>query len=322
MVKSIYITGGSGFVGTHLHNFLNDCFGVASINNIDLRSDNTISNVLCDIRHPITVDSFPLPVDCIINLAAVHKSPGHPSHEYFETNILGARSVCDFAEKVGCKKIVFTSSIAVYGPGEDEKTEESLPMPNIPYGISKVIAEHIHREWQMRGEGRSLSIIRPAVIFGKGEGGNFTRIANALRKGIFVYPGRKDTIKSCVYVKDVCRLIMREMESCEPLSTYNCCYPQKITIEQICKAFNQELGYKLPKAVIPQSVLNTAGAMLKIIDTPYIRSMGLDPQRIAKLVNSTNISSKKLVDSGFEFKYDLNAALKDWANDCGGIILN
>ena len=53
-----------------------------------------------------------------------------------------------------------------------------------------------------------LSAAAPAaVIFGKGEKGNLTRIARTLKKGLFVYPGRKDTIKACVYVKDVCRLI-------------------------------------------------------------------------------------------------------------------
>jgi hypothetical protein len=46
--------------------------------------------------------------------------------------------------------------------------------------------------------------------------------------------------------------------------------------------------------------------------------MGLVPERIVKLVRSTNISSKKLVDSGFTFEFPLNLALRDWAKDCGG----
>jgi len=55
-----------------------------------------------------------------------------------------------------------------------------------------------------------------------------------------------------------------------------------------------------------------------MVNTPLIRSLGLDPERIIKLVRSTNISSQKLVESGFEFQYDLVTAIKDWANDCGG----
>jgi hypothetical protein len=43
--------------------------------------------------------------------------------------------------------------------------------------------------------------LQAAVIFGAGEGGNFTRLAKLLQKVFFVYPGRKDTIKACFYVK-------------------------------------------------------------------------------------------------------------------------
>ena len=59
---------------------------------------------------------------------------------YFETNIRGAENVTAFAEKYGIRKILFTSSIAPYGASEDLKTEETLPTPNTPYGISKLVA--------------------------------------------------------------------------------------------------------------------------------------------------------------------------------------
>ena len=91
---------------------------------------------------------------------------------YFETNIRGAENVCAFAEKFGIKKIVFTSSIAPYGAAEDLKTEETLPTPNTPYGISKLVAEKIHTIWQAKQPNeRQLTIVRPGVVFGKGENG-------------------------------------------------------------------------------------------------------------------------------------------------------
>ncbi len=108
--------------------------------------------------------------DVIFNFAAVHRTPGHPDQAYFETNIRGAENVCAFAEKFGIKKIVFTSSIAPYGAAEDLKTEETLPTPNTPYGISKLVAEKIHTIWQAKKSNeRQLTIVRPGVVFGKGE---------------------------------------------------------------------------------------------------------------------------------------------------------
>ena len=85
--------------------------------------------------------------DVIFNFAAVHRTPGHEDHEYFETNICGAKNVVAFAEKWNIKKIVFTSSIAPYGAAEELKKETTLPTPNTAYGISKLVAEKIHEKW-------------------------------------------------------------------------------------------------------------------------------------------------------------------------------
>ena len=68
--------------------------------------------------------------DVIFNFAAVHRTPGHEDHEYFETNIRGAENVVAFAEKWNIKKVVFTSSIAPYGAAEELKKETTLPTPN------------------------------------------------------------------------------------------------------------------------------------------------------------------------------------------------
>jgi nucleoside-diphosphate-sugar epimerase len=321
-LNRIIIFGGSGFVGSYLTKYFLKNNIAKIILKVDISAPERIVNgvdfIKVDIRNPIDPKIINDDFDAIINLAAVHKSPGHPRQEYFETNILGAKNICVLAEQKGISRIVFTSSISVYGPDEAEKTEDSLTMPSIPYGISKLAAEYIHREWQLKAPERKLAIIRPAVIFGKGEKGNFTRIASALKKGIFVYPGRKDTIKACVYVKDVCRLIMQLMTTDQDYCCYNLCYPEKTTIEDVCKAFHKALGFKLPRLKLPECIINAGASILKNVNTPFVRGLGLDPARIAKLVNSTNISSKKLMDSGFVFNYDLVSAIKDWANDCGG----
>ena len=97
--------------------------------------------------------------DVIFNFAAVHRTPGHEDHEYFETNIRGAENVVAFAEKWNIKKIVFTSSIAPYGAAEELKKETTLPTPNTAYGISKLVAEKIHEKWQNGGSVPQISQI-------------------------------------------------------------------------------------------------------------------------------------------------------------------
>lgn len=328
-MKSVVIFGGSGFVGTHISKMIEEdgTFDKVYLADIkepgwhcpqEIKLGSKSSFIQCDVTKEIDKNLFDENVDCIINLAAVHTSPGHEPHEYFEANILGAENITRFAEEIGVKKIIFTSSIAVYGPGEDKKDESAVPMPNIPYGSSKIVAEYIHQRWFEKEKGRLLLILRPAVIFGQYEGGNFCRIANALEKGIFSYPGRKDTIKSCLYVKDICRMILDYSQKENGTYLFNFCYNEEITIERIVKSFKKVLGYKAPEFVVPLWFVNFVAGVLRIFKFPFVIKMGLVPDRIIKLVKSTNISSKKLADSGFKSSYTLDEALADWSKDCGG----
>ncbi len=92
-------------------------------------------------------------------------------------------------------------------------SSSTLPTPNTVYGISKLVAEKIHEKWQ-NGDAthRQFTIVRPGVVFGKGENGNFTRLYWAIHGHKFAYPGRKDTIKACIYVKELVRFMLYRLE--------------------------------------------------------------------------------------------------------------
>jgi nucleoside-diphosphate-sugar epimerase len=302
------IFGSSGFIGYHFKQFL--------------KPDKCISYDLSpvpgdeflDIRNHIFVEKDFNPSYTIINLAAIHRIPGHQDHEYFETNIRGAENVCAFAEEKGINNIIFASSIAPYGAGEDLKTENTLPTPNTPYGISKLLAEHIQKEWAARDPKRKLLIIRPGVVFAKGENGNFTRLYQAINKRRFFYPGRKDTTKACIYVKDLVQLSFQIFNSLDSgTSLYNFTYEPAPTIEEIVETMCEVIGKKSPKFVINGNLLKSTAAMLAPLG---FNKMGIHPDRVQKLMLSTNISGKKILDDGYSFQYTLKDALEDWYNDC------
>lgn len=325
------IIGGTGFVGTHLTNLLNSVHPETNVWNLDIVKPGTPNPVVkdykpavkegemlgstwveCDIRKPIGELPFtPTPEDVIFNFAAVHRTPGHEDVEYFETNIHGAENVCAFAEKYGIKTIVFTSSIAPYGAAEELKTEETLPTPNTAYGISKLVAEKIHLAWQAGGE-RRLLIVRPGVVFGKGENGNFSRLYWGIRDHSFAYPGRKDTIKACVYVKELVRFILWDVEERQtPFDIFNCTFEPAYTIEQIVKAMKKVTGLTQSVPYIPNSVVKPLALGAKLFGSP----MGICPARVKKLQISTNICGKKMKESGYQFKWTFEEALEDWFKD-------
>lgn len=326
------ITGGTGFIGTHLTNLILAEHPDAKVWNLDIVKPGTPNPVVknykpavregeklgsayveCDIRKPICDLPFtPTSEDVIFNFAAVHRTPGHEDREYFETNIRGAENVCAFAEKYGIKNMVFTSSIAPYGASEQLKEEDTLPTPNTAYGISKLVAEKIHIAWQKGGADRKLTIVRPGVVFGRGENGNFSRLYWGIRKHTFAYPGRKDTIKACVYVKELVRFILWNVEERKtPFDIFNCTFEPAYTIEQIVNAMKKVTGLTQFVPYIPNSIIMPIAACAKMVGSP----MGICPARVKKLQISTNICGKKMASSGYQFKWSFDEALKDWYED-------
>ena len=282
------------------------------------------------IRKPIENLPFtPTEDDVIFNFAAVHRTPGHEDHEYFETNIRGAENVVAFAEKWNIKKIVFTSSIAPYGAAEELKKETTLPTPNTAYGISKLVAEKIHEKWQ-NGDAthRQLTIVRPGVVFGKGENGNFTRLYWTIRGHKFAYPGRMDTIKACIYVKELVRFMLWKVEEgvntnnsnntdranvkfAKGVEIYNCCFEPAYTIQHIVEAMKKVTGLTQFVPDIPNWVIMPMARAAMLLGSP----MGICPARVKKLQISTNICGEKLKNCGYQFKWSFEEALADWFED-------
>jgi nucleoside-diphosphate-sugar epimerase len=258
--------------------------------------------------------------DVIFNLAAVHRTPGHKDIEYFETNIRGAENVTAYATRHGVPRILFTSSIAVYSSGEDMKTEASLPAPSSAYGASKLAAEKIHEIWRAGGGNRRLVTLRPGVVFGKGERGNFSRMSKGIKGRYFFYAGRKDTIKACVYVKDLARFMkLKIIDSAAPgFELFNCSYFPAPTVEAICEEMKAAMGLKRKTLMMPSWLLK--GAAVAAVPLGG-KNLGLHPARVRKLMVSTNISGKRMAESGRKFGYTLREALEDWQKDCGGAVM-
>jgi nucleoside-diphosphate-sugar epimerase len=327
------IFGGSGFIASHLISLVKrECltdgdriialdtvmpgeegFASAVVERID-----KVEYIRCDVRLPVKIDGLePTPGDIVFNLAAVHRTPGHRDIEYFETNILGAENVTSFASHHGIPRILFTSSISVYGAGEELKGEGSLTAPGSAYGASKLAAEKIHGIWQAGNEGRRLVILRPGVVFGKGERGNFSRMHKGIKGRYFFYAGRKDTVKACVYVKDLVGFMKRSIiDSGTPgAELFNCSYFPAPTVEDICEEAKRASGLKGKTFVVPGWMLMLAASAAAPIGG---KRLGLHPDRVRKLMVSTNVSGEKMAKSGYQFGYTLGEALADWNSDCGG----
>lgn len=299
------IFGGSGFIGTHLAEELQSQNFDVIVADLVPPERKALKFITCDVREKINLNLDSKP-EIIFNLAAVHRTPGHKPSEYYETNVKGAKNVTRWATEQSIDKIVFTSSISVYGPNENLLDESATPAPISDYGKSKLRAEEIYNQWQSSEDvpSRSLVICRPAVVFGRGERGNFTRLAKALKGHYFFFPGGRETRKASGYVKDATRSLIFFAEKDIRKIVYNFSFPTSYTIGEICDAFCIISNYAKPMSIPVAQV----GKALSKVGGP-LGSLG---QRLLKLVFATNIAPTKLQEFGFTWKYDLRSALHDW----------
>ena len=334
-MKVAVIFGGTGFIGVFFSRYLIDSKGFEKVYLYDneplkikassfrkkmMLSLDSVVEILGDVRQ--SIDWFPSErITLIANFAAVHREPGHIGSEYYETNLLGAENVCSWAEKVNCQKIIFSSSIAPYGPSEDERSESSLPVPSTAYGGSKLAAEKIHQIWQAKDfDNHQLVIVRPGVVFGPGEGGNVSRLIKAVRNRYFFYTGNQKTRKAGVYVKELCHamcwVLDSEKSKIDKVTLFNMTMNPGPSIEEYVETIAKVVGIKTRVPKVPVSLLLVASYIIDL----FARPLGIDhpfsPVRIKKLTRSNNILPTYLCDNGYKYRYTLEEALIDWKNDC------
>jgi len=149
--------------------------------------------------------------------------------------------------------------------------------------------------------------VRPGTVFGPGEGGNFTRLAWALKRRRFLYPGRRDTIKACGFVGDLVESMLFMRAHAAPTVTYNFSYAPPPTIEEVCAAFAEVGELPRPLGTVPLPLILAAGRLLHKAGVESFR-----PERVQKLNRSTNIHARVLSDSGFDYPTTLRTGLAAW----------
>ncbi|WP_454718804.1 NAD-dependent epimerase/dehydratase family protein [Caulobacter segnis] len=317
-MANVIVFGASGFIGTRLVRRLAER-GV-NIVAVDILPPREILSGVRYISHDVRQaipEGLGLEDSVVYNFAAVHRTPGHPAHEYYDTNIFGALNVTQFADTIGAKKLVFTSSISVYGPREDVVDESTPPAPTSDYGRSKLMAESIHRKWADAAADRRLVIVRPGVVFGPGEKGNYSNLAGALKRGLFAYPGRKDTIKSGGYVDELLNALDYALSRQLAEVTFNFAYPSESTTEDIVKTFGRVSSVRTKYPVLPIAPLLAVAWGFEVLTRLGFKTP-IHRERIWKLVRSTRIAPNWLVANGYVFSTDMESALKSWCVETAG----
>ena len=179
----------------------------------------------------------------VINLAAVHRDDVQNKDDYKQTNVNGAKNVISVCNENKIDKIIFTSTVAVYGLVGFSASEEDKVNPFNEYGRTKFEAEEQLRSWQSR-EDNSLIIIRPTVIFGEGNRGNVYNLLNQIALGKFLMVGAGENKKSMAYIGNIVAFLEACILSEQKYALYNYVDTPDLTMNHLVHLVRKRLKAK------------------------------------------------------------------------------
>ena len=240
----IHVIGGSGFIGTRLVHRLKhkEKFTVQITDKSPSKAHPDLVT-LGDVRSLNQLRASIPSESVIVNLAAEHRDDVRPLSLYDEVNIEGAKNVCTVAREKHVRKIIFTSTVAVYGFAPIGTDESGKIAPFNEYGRTKYEAEQIFKAWQAEApKERTLVIIRPTVVFGEQNRGNVYNLLRQIASGKFVMVGHGENRKSMAYVENVAAFIDYAISFKPGVHSYNFIDKPDFTMNSLVVNVNSMFG--------------------------------------------------------------------------------
>lgn len=254
----ILVTGGAGFIGSHLVKALdNEGHEVFVIDNLSSgKRENLPSHiplVVADVQNICSVEGLPETVDAVFHLAAqmdVRHSVADPVNDA-EINVLGTVDVLQYAVKAGAKRFVFSSSGgAIYGPANEIPTPETHPVASSsPYGIAKYSAEQYVQLFARLHDLHPV-ILRYANVYGPGQAGSRESgvIAIFCQRALLGEPivifGDGEQTRDFVYVDDVVQANLLALTTTES-DSFNIATSTETTINELAKILQSSVSHPL-----------------------------------------------------------------------------
>ena len=225
--RKVLVTGGAGFIGSHLVEALVELgYLVCVVDNFStgnsVRVHPSAELIDADIRKPESLEAAFRDVDCVFHVAALPRVPLSIENplETHMVNVVGTINVLQAARRCGVRRVVFSGSSSVYGEQARMPLEESMsPNPLSPYALQKLAAEQYTRLFH-RLYGMQTLTLRYFNVFGPRmatEGAYLTVISNFLQARRAGRPlaidGDGEQTRDFTHVRDVVRANLLAMNS-------------------------------------------------------------------------------------------------------------
>lgn len=308
---NVSIVGGSGFVGTRLIHLLKEDSRY-TLKNIDLQSSHFFGDItsIGDVRQQEQMDQLLAGSDVVVLLAAQHRDDVSPVSLYYDTNVEGMRVTLQAMERNGIHRLVFFSSVAVYGLNKQNPDESHPRDPFNHYGKSKLQAEQVLEKWQQTHPSWNINIIRPTVIFGERNRGNVYNLLKQIASGRFLMVGKGTNYKSMAYVGNVVaftKFMIEERTS--GYHVFNYVDTPDMNMNDLVSHVGQVLGHRAPSFHIPYFLGMLGGYCFDVFAKLLQRKLAISSVRVKKFCATTQIDANRAKASGFQPPYTLAEGL-------------
>ncbi len=308
----IAMIGASGFVGTRLLGLLSEYPQQYDCRNIDLLPSHFFNEIttIGDVRSQEQMDRGLQGADVVILLAAQHRDDISPVSLYYDTNVGGMEVTLKAMEKNGCKRIIFFSSVAVYGLDKPNPAEDYPADPFNHYGKSKWQAEQVLQRWHESHPEWNIDIVRPTVIFGERNRGNVYNLLRQISSGKFLMVGKGENKKSMAYVGNIVAFVKYLIDNVtEGYNVFNYIDKPDNNMNQLVSHVSKVLGKHIPATHFPYWLGMMGGYCFDLLARIMGRKLTVSSVRVKKFCATTEFDATKAHSSGFTAPYTLDEGL-------------
>ena len=259
----------------------------------------------------------------IIHLAAARADWGISDEEFDRDNIQATAKVVQLARASRVKKLIFVSSISVFGQGRGTiLREENQPNPINVYGRTKLAAEGLVRSCSDKVD---VVIVRPTVIYGpsnpentgfyRATDNNIFRMVDAIQRNRFAIPGERSVIKSICYVENIAAFLAFLAQEQTKEKEFLFADEEQLPIWEIANLIKTRLGIKRNILTIPQWVLLPIARIFDLVGSVLKVNLPINSSRVKTVNMSTGMEMSRAQEAGFVHPYTSKIGLQktvDW----------
>ena len=311
---NIFITGSNGFVGSRLMYYLEEkghqVWGID--NSTECNINPHPKTKIGDIRKIDDLHKFDyIKFDVMIHCAADKHDFGISKESYFSNNEYGTKILMKYATEKNIKKVIYYSTVSVYGYKSVPCDETGKLQPDNDYGASKLAGEKVIEKWLSQDKNREAIFLRPSIIYGPYNYANMYNLIDMMHRKSWITIGNGKHIKSMVSLEnliDMTDFIMHRMKS--GLQIFNTLDKPYITVKKLMEIIASSDGFSLPFVKIPLSVAVFVGKAFDLLAAITKKDLPINSDRMKKFATSTEYYSEKIREMGYRQKYSIEGEIK------------